>query len=296
MHRLLFVISLCLLVLSGCAQTGQPTVKTAEMGNLLLAEPAPINPRSEIMIARYNQILSLAELKDEERAELLYQRGILYDSVGLTGLAKFDYGQALELKPDMAAAYNSIGVHYVRDNQFIEAYDAFDATLDIDPNYDFALLNRGIALYYGGRPDLAVPDLTSFVSKDGTDPFRILWAYFALYDVEPEQARSYLAQKRVSIDDRHWAASLIDMFLGQKAERDVLTNLINGIETQKQLTDRLCEAYFYLGKYHQMKGRKGSASNYFKLSLSTNVYDYVEHRYARIELNRLRGQARQQTK
>ena len=27
---------------------------------------------------------------------------------------------------------------------------------------------------------------------------------------------------------------------------------------------------------------------YFKLALSTNVFDYVEHRYARMELNRLR--------
>lgn len=295
MHKAISFIFFSSLMLSGCAQTTLVQNQPAEMGNLLLAEPAPINPRSEIMIARYNQILTLPELNDEERAELLYQRGILYDSVGLNGLAKFDYGQAIELKPDMAAAYNAIGVHYVRDNQFIEAYDAFDATLDIDPDYDFALLNRGIALYYGGRPDLAVSDLSSFVDKDTTEPFRILWAYFAIQEVDNERAIAYLAQKRDAIDERHWAVSLIDLFLGQQTERSVLTNLINGIETQKQLTDRLCEAYFYLGKYHKLQGHKGTASNYFKLSLSTNVYDYVEHRYARLELNRMRGQAKQKS-
>jgi lipoprotein NlpI len=56
------------------------------MGNLLLAEPEPINARSQMAIARYNHILTQAPLKDDERAELLFQRGMLYDSVGLAGL------------------------------------------------------------------------------------------------------------------------------------------------------------------------------------------------------------------
>jgi lipoprotein NlpI len=67
--------------------------------------------------------------------------------------------------------------------------------------------------------------------------------------------------------------------------------LISGVTSQQQLTDRLCEAYFYLGKYHSARGNTGVASNYFKLALSTNVFEYVEHRYARLELNLLRDKA-----
>ena len=44
------------------------------MGNLLLAEPAPVNPRSEMAIARYNQILGSSALSDEDKAELHLQR------------------------------------------------------------------------------------------------------------------------------------------------------------------------------------------------------------------------------
>ncbi|MEC7132296.1 MAG: lipoprotein NlpI, partial [Pseudomonadota bacterium] len=40
--------------------------------------------------------------------------------------------------------------------------------------------------------------------------------------------------------------------------------------------------------FHTQRGNSGIASNYFKLALSTNVFDYVEHRYARLDLNRLR--------
>ena len=289
MHRNVSLIFFLLgvVILSGCAQT--PVVnQKSEMGNLLLAEPAPVNPRSEMAIARYNQILMSSALSNEDKAELHFQRGMLYDSVGLGGLAQFDYNQAISLKPDLAEAYNSLGIHFVQQNDFIQAYDAFDSTLDINPDYYYAFLNRGIALYYGGRSELAVADLEKFAQEDNSDPFRALWAYFAHYAVSPEQGVQFLASIRPELDNAHWATALADMFLGTKNENDVLNSLLDGVKSQRGLTDRLCEAYFYLGKYHMQHDNRGIASNYFKLALSTNVFDYVEHRYARLELNRLR--------
>jgi len=277
-------------ILGGCAQTSQVSQRP-QMGNLLLAEPAPINPRSQLAIVRYNQILMSSALSDEDKAELHFQRGMLYDSVGLGGLAQFDYSQAINLKPDLAEAYNSMGIHYIQQNDFVQAYDAFDSTLEIKPDYDFAFLNRGIALYYGGRAELAVNDLGVFLEKDNSDPFRALWAYFAHHEVSPEQGQLYLASIRPELNNQHWATTLIDLFLGVVDENEVLNSLLDGVKSQKGLTDRLCEAYFYLGKYHSQKGDSGVASNYFKLALSTNVFDYVEHRYARIELHRLRQSA-----
>ncbi len=289
-HCISLTLFLCsVLFLNGCAQTTDNSNPKAEMGNLLLAEPAPINPRSQMAIARYNQILASDAISDNDRAELFYQRGMLYDSVGLAGLAQFDYSQALVLKPDMAEAYNSIGIHYIQQMDFIQAYEAFDSTLDINPEYDFAFLNRGIALYYGGRSDLAIDDLERFLAIDESDPFRALWTYFAASDVDPEQGLLKLKEMRQGLDSLHWATRLVDLFLGEITEQLLLASLIEGITSQKELTDRLCEAYFYLGKYHSQKGNRGIAANYFKLALSTNVFDYVEHRYARLELVRLRN-------
>ncbi|WP_390375854.1 lipoprotein NlpI [Alteromonas sp. MTD1] len=286
----LIFFSLFAAILSGCAQT-VPVAERPQMGNLLLAEPAPINPRSEMAIARYNQVLSSTALSDEDKAELHFQRGMLYDSVGLGGLAQFDYSQAINFKPDLAEAYNSLGIHYIQQSDFLQAYEAFDSTLEINPEYDFAFLNRGIALYYGGRAELATTDLAAFLEKDESDPFRALWSYFAHHDVSPEEGQIYLATIRPSLDNSHWATTLTDLFLGVVDENDVLNSLLVGVSSQKELTDRLCEAYFYLGKYHTQNGNSGIASNYFKLALSTNVFDYVEHRYARMELNRLRERA-----
>lgn len=282
-----------LLLLSGC--TTQSDNAYGPMGNLLLAEPEPVNTRSQMAIARYNHILNQAPLKDEERAELLFQRGMLYDSVGLSGLARYDFIQALQLKPDMAEAHNSIGIHYIQQMDFIMAYESFDSTLDINPDYDFAILNRGIALYYGGRAELALSDLNRFYEKDKHDPYRVLWSFIVEQNVDREKALANLAIHRIVLDDENWATSIVDFYLGRVDETAVIADLVDDVKSQKQLNDRLCEAYFYLGKYHSDLGNKIKAANYFKLSLSTNVFEYVEYRFSRVELSRLREKRKEDT-
>jgi lipoprotein NlpI len=291
MHKHLSIIILLSAFLFGCANNNDSMQGNRQMGNLLLAEPAPMNQRSQLAIARYSHILVNTDLEDEQRAQLLHQRGTLYDSVGLSGLAQYDFNQAISLKPDLAEAYNSIGVHYTQQMNFIQAYEAFDATLDINPEMEFAFLNRGIALYYGGRPDLAVRDFGEFYNKNAADPYRALWSYLASSEINKPQAIIELAKQRKNLDEKNWATQLVDLYLDKTTENELLSTLISGVTSQQQLTDRLCEAYFYLGKYHSARGNRGIASNYFKLALSTNVFEYVEHRYARLELNLLRDEA-----
>ena len=38
-------------------------------------------------------------MSNEERAKLHFERGVLYDSLGLWGLARYDFTQALALQP-----------------------------------------------------------------------------------------------------------------------------------------------------------------------------------------------------
>ncbi len=291
MYKHLSSIILLSAFLFGCANNSGSMQSNRQMGNLLLAEPAPMSQRSQLAIARYSHILSNTDLEDEQRAQLLNQRGTLYDSVGLSGLAQYDFNQAIRLKPDLAEAYNSLGVHYTQQMNFIQAYEAFDATLDINPDMEFAFLNRGIALYYGGRPDLAVRDFSEFYNKNASDPYRALWNYLASSEIDKPQALIELAQQRKNLDETNWATQLVDLYLEKITENQLLSSLVSGVTSQQQLTDRLCEAYFYLGKYHSARDNKGIASNYFKLALSTNVFEYVEHRYARLELNLLRDDA-----
>jgi lipoprotein NlpI len=299
---------------TGCASTN--TSRDPLMSGLLLAEPQEISTRSQIAVAHYTNNLFQLRLSNDERAELLYQRGIQYDSMGLSSLARMDFAEAIKLKPTLAEAHNSIGVHYIQAGMFVLAYEAFDATLEINPEYDFAILNRGIALYYGGRSQLAAKDTQAYLAKDPSDPIRLLWHYIALSGVSEqvqsssdlqtnvennankeqankEQANQILMQSRAALQEEQWATSIVDYYLGKGSETQVIASLLKDVRSPTELNYRLCEAYFYLGKFHAAKGNFTKAQNYFKLSLSTNVYEYVEHKYSRIELSKLRQSLRE---
>ncbi len=288
-----YIIRLAMIIIvaglaQGCSSFNQETGPSKEISQLVIAEPLAISYKSEIAIARFSEVILRAEISDEQRAQLYYDRGVIYDTVGLRSLARLDFNRALRLKPDLVDAYNFIGIHFTQLQEFMQAYDAFDSALDLAPEHAYAYFNRGIALYYGGRPELALADFTTFYQEQVDDPYRILWMYLAEQKIDKQQALISLQARNQQVNNI-WAKQIIQLYLGDINQAEFITQLTDNVDSNKALTDRLCEAYFYLGKYSQMQGNNSVAANFFKLALSTNVYEFVEHRYARLELNLMRA-------
>lgn len=283
----LAVVLSLLLLAQGCASLEKPAneASSVALGQLVIAEPSTINFKSEISIARLSEVINRVKITDEQKAQLHYDRGVLYDSVGLRSLARLDFSHALKLKPDLIDAYNFLGIHFTQLREFSQAYEKFDSVLELSPDHEYARLNRGIALYYGDRPELAAQDFNDFHHKQSDDPYRLLWLYLAEYEVDATVAKQKLKQRAKLVNDNTWAKQVIYLYLGEISQDKFISGLTKSIQSNKELTDRLCEAYFYLGKYNQNNGNTGAAANFFKLSLSTNVYEFVEHRYARLELD-----------
>jgi len=258
------------------------------MSQLIIAEPLAINYKSEIALARLTEVIHRAEITDAQRAELYYDRGVIYDSVGLRSLARLDFNRALRLKPDFVDAYNFLGIHYTQMQEFNQAYEAFDSALDLSPKHQYAYLNRGIALYYGGRAELSIDDFTAFHLDEKSDPYRILWLYLAEHEQDQISAKIALKGYSNLVSENVWAKTIIQLYLGEISHQTFVRQLTAGVNSNKALSERLCEAYFYLGKYYQLQGKNKSAVNFFKLALSTNVYEFVEHRYAKLELELMR--------
>lgn len=292
LKKILLVLVLTTTVLSqGCSSFSSDRVDgVVSVDNLLIAEPLPVNFKSEIAIARLTEVINKAQITEEQKAQLFYDRGVLFDSVGLRSLARFDFSQALKLKPDLIDAYNFIGVHYTQLQEFSQAYESFDSVLDLSPDHEYAYLNRGIALYYGSRPELAKADFESFHQKQLGDPYRLLWLYIAEREIDADKAKVALKEGALLIDDRIWAKEIIRLYLSEISQNQFLKRLANNVHSNKELSERLCEAYFYLAKYNQSIGNHSAAANYFKLALSTNVFEFVEHRYAKLELDLMRVQ------
>ncbi|WP_371378618.1 lipoprotein NlpI [Thalassotalea aquiviva] len=270
--------------LCGCSTTDN---YFSNVSNLIIAEPAPINQQSEIALARLSEIINRADVSPEQKARLFYDRGIIFDSVGLRALANFDFQRALRLQPDMVEAYNFIGIHHTQRQQFLQAYEAFDSAIELDPNHQYAYLNRGIALYYGGRPNLAIDDLNTFKAQQQNDPYRSVWLYLVEQQIDEKAALTRLQQNFNALMHDGWANNILRLYLDDISEQEFIRSMAKDVNSHKELTDRLCEGYFYLGKYYLNKGRKDLAADYFKLALSTNVYEFVEHRYAKLELELL---------
>lgn len=284
------IVILLILILQGCVSIEQSdnASKNSSINQLVIAEPLPINFKSEIAIARLSEVLNRAKITDEQKAHLHYDRGVLYDSVGLRSLARLDFTKALQLKPDLIDAYNFLGIHFTQIKDFSQAYEKFDSVLELAPDHEYAHLNRGIALYYGDRPSLAAQDFNDFHHKQRDDPYRLLWLYLAEFEIDPILAKQQLKVRSTLVNESTWAKQVIYLFLNEITQETFVSELTNNINSNKALTDRLCEAYFYLGKYSQINGFDGAAVNFFKLALSTNVYEFVEHRYAKLELDLMR--------
>lgn len=270
-----------LVTLSACQSTSQ---NDEPLIPLPFTTPLANDIAKEVQVARIAEFLNDPELTPEQRAGAFYNRGMLYDELGLPTLARIDFNRAVKIKPNFAEVYNFLGTHYTLAMQFDKAYESFDAVIELDPEHQYAYLNRGIALYYGNRADLAVSDLNAFLQFQPNDAYRALWLYLA--NRERDEAAALLALKKntVDLDQEAWSYQLVRMYLGEISEETFLNTIDKGAKNHTQYVERLCEAYFYLAKKAKWQGRLAQAEDYFNLAISTNVYQYVEHKYARLEL------------
>ncbi|RUO59438.1 lipoprotein NlpI [Pseudidiomarina insulisalsae] len=282
-------------VLAGCSATSA----TAEnsLNNLLIATPQVADDHYQLELAKLNEIISAdnENLDAEMMGELLYRRGMLYDAVGLVTLSRIDFNRALEYQPRLADAYNYLGIHYSQVGQYEMAYEALDAAIELEPEHPYAYLNRGVAAYYDNRFDLAYDDLDYFFQRNPNDPYRALWRFFAAVEQDRSAAAHELAEAMILSDNEAWAWNLVKLFVNGIAEQDFLSNYATlNMSEHETLAERLCEVYFYLGKYHQLQGNWQSAAVYFKLALATNVHVFLEYRYAGVEMEWSQYKAQQE--
>jgi lipoprotein NlpI len=296
MKPFLLVVVIAMTLLAGCASTESHVQNNSEphiVNNVVITEPLAVDYKSELAIAKLTQIINHVKLDKDKLAQMLYDRGVIYDSLGLRSLAHLDFRRTLELKPDHADAYNFIGIHMTLIGQYNQAFEAFDSALEIEPEHSYAHLNRGISLLYYGRTGLAIDDLELFFIDDQADPYRAIWLFLAEYKQNPQEAKMRLLGNSNLLDKSQWANDIVALYLGKLSEEDFIANMGINLNNSRQLVDRLCEGYFYLAKLKLINNDVEAAKNYFRLVLSTNVHEFVEHKYARLELNELYKKDRQ---
>ncbi len=283
----LFIPGLFVLLLAGCTSSSGVFVSK---NKIVLAEQYPnVHFEQEVMIARISQMLIIGQMSQDERADLHFERGVLYDSLGLWGLARYDFTQALALQPKMAAVYNYLGLYSLLDEDYDSALEAFNVVLELDPDYEYGYLNRGLDFYYTGRYNLAEQDFHRFYQANSQDPYRALWIYLNELKFKPNEAKQNLVKRASTLSTEYWGTFIVQYYLGKLSEQDLLDRAKVFVDPQSpQYAEILTETYFYLAKQKLNTGDLDEAETLFKLAVANQVYNFVEYRFALFELDKLK--------
>jgi lipoprotein nlpI homolog len=277
-------------VLSGCVGLSNTFVSK---NKVVLAEQNPSQHfEQEVMIVRISQVLLVGKMSNEERASLHFERGVLYDSLGLWALARYDFTQALALQPKMAAMYNYLGLYLLLDEDYDGALEAFNTVFSLDPDYEYTFLNRALDFYYVERYNLAEQDFLAFYQRNKSDPYRVLWLYLNELKFKPAEAQKNLAQRAVGLSQDYWGTYIVQYYLGKLSVQELQAKAQQfATKTATQYAEILTETYFYLAKQKLNMGQVDEAETLFKLAVANQVYNFVEYRFAVFELSKLGQQA-----
>ena len=273
-------------LLSGCVGLNNSFVSK---NKVVLADQNPSQHfEQEVMIVRISQVLLVGKMSNEERASLHFERGVLYDSLGLWALARYDFTQALALQPKMAAVYNYLGLYLLLDEDYDGALEAFNTVFSLDPDYEYTFLNRALDFYYVGRYNLAEQDFLAFYQRNKSDPYRVLWLYLNELKFKPAEAQKNLAQRAVGLSQDYWGTYIVQYYLGKLSVQELQAKAQQfATRTATQYAEILTETYFYLAKQKLNMGQVDEAETLFKLAVANQVYNFVEYRFAVFELSKL---------
>ncbi|RDE68908.1 lipoprotein NlpI [Aggregatibacter segnis] len=273
-------------LLSGCVSLNNSFLSK---NKVVLADQNPSQHfEQEVMIVRISQVLLVGKMSNEERASLHFERGVLYDSLGLWALARYDFTQALALQPKMAAVYNYLGLYLLLDEDYDGALEAFNTVFSLDPDYEYTFLNRALDFYYVGRYNLAEQDFLAFYQRNKSDPYRVLWLYLNELKFKPAEAQKNLAQRAVGLSQDYWGTYIVQYYLGKLSVQDLQAKAQQfATKTATQYAEVLTETYFYLAKQKLNMGQIDEAETLFKLAVANQVYNFVEYRFAVFELSKL---------
>ena len=296
--RFYLSVVLCLISLSGCQTLSRNNASTAANANtvfLPLAIAVQTSYQDEVNLLRLNQLFSEQKNIDEkERARLLYERGLIYDRMGLGAHSRYDLNQSINADPSFAPAYNMLGLYLLLSQSYDEAFEAFDSAIELSDGIESSYLHRAIGLYQIRRYSLASNDIEKFYDFDNNDPYRILWRYIIESKVDQQSALINLKNVQQADRDNRFAWSIVDVIAGRTTEKQFFSAISGDISTNDELAQRLCEAYFYLGYWYEISGDITRSIHYFKAVTATSVHDFIEYKYALMALASIQAQLTQQ--
>lgn len=295
-----FILLAVTLLITACGSLPQKSKSSNEYNYpivvLPIATAVQVDYQDEVKILLLNQLIVENKGSKRELAQLFYERGLIYDRMGLNAHSRYDFAQSINADPSFPDAYNSLGIYLLLSQSYDEAFDAFYSAIELSDKVQYSYLHRAIGLYQVKRYLLASRDINKFYEMDKTDPYRTLWRYIIDSKIDEKKALITLQNQQPASGDNHYIWSLIDVIAGRMSEKQFFAGLGRNVNSNKKMAERLCEAYFYLAHQHKLAGDLDKAIYYFRLTTTTNIHEFIEYKYALIELASIHKELQQRRK
>jgi rhomboid protease GluP len=137
--------------------------------------------------------------------------------------------------------------------------------------------------YFQGQYQLAADDFAAKAALNSeAAPYYHLWRFLAQTRGNDSQAATGLRVEAGKLDQGKWPYPVHKLFLGELKPEEVTAKATN--------SDSLCEAIFYIGEWHLLRGETVEATQKFKAALLSCPSTFMEYKGAGGELGRLERQ------
>jgi Flp pilus assembly protein TadD len=238
---------------------------------------AALHYRGELdqAIADYGKALAL----NSNYALPLAQRGGIYLMRGEHDKAVADLTAAIKLTPQDAAVYVGRGEAYQAKGSLDLAVADFAKAVQLDqkrPEYVNAL---GFAHYIKGDFKSAIPYLRATVETKN-QAYVVLLRYLAQKRVGEPAATAELEQNLAGLQSKEWPYAVAELYLSKHPPAEIFK--------VAEKPEQQCEAHFYTGEWHILKGEAAKAALELKVAVDTCPKTFIEYAAARTELQRLK--------
>lgn len=215
-----------------------------------------------------------------------------YKELAKTYVLARQEAKALETLDRAVNAFPTVGTFYALRASYLQHRDAERASADLDkaialdPLEVRALTQRGHVAFMNGNPVAAAKDWAQAWRGNRGDlmipeAYLSLWIYMLEARDDKATATAALAQRIKELRARVWPYPVASLYLGQMS--------VEQLDAAAADNDQKCEANFYVGEWHLLKGDVAAARKRLEQASAGCPPNLMERDMAAIEAKRLPG-------
>jgi lipoprotein NlpI len=209
-------------------------------------------------------------------------------SAGNSKLAVQKLNQAIELQPELPAAYYLRGRENFRLGQIDASVADFEKLAALTPERKKSLWELGISYYYAGKFDQGAKLFELYQTYHDSDVENAVWRYLCMVpSAGVEKAREQLLP--IENDPRTPLMEIHALYRGKGTAEEVFAAAARGAPSPPSLKARLFYAHLYVGLFHEAAGDAEGAKPHLEKAAGEFRIDHYMGDVARVHHERLRS-------